>query len=592
MVRWWRRVTWMLVVAGLLLPASSPAAPEEFLRLGEIRPGMRGVGRTVIQGTKVEEFGFEVVGTTSGPTGRLVLFRAFGPVIERAGGVAGGMSGSPMYIQGRLAGGLSYAYVFAGPDKNLGLFTPIERMLEVLEGGRRAAMPRGVVLLERPVRIGTRTADRIYIAPDRASGQEVFLRTGIPAFAPVATPLVVCGLTDRAFRLLRAVLGNLPVLPVQGYGGITAFPEAPLVPGSAVGVALARGDVSLVTFGTLTYRRGRQFLALGHAMLGAGESAYLLTTAYIHTVVRSLEMSFKEGDLGSVVGTVTQDRAAGIAGELGRLPRVFNVVIQVTDRDSGRRLQLGTHVIRRPDLARAFVPTVVLSAIERAWDASGGGTAEVRITARARGLPRPLVRTNRVYSARDVASAAALDVVEALRILFHNEFAPVDPIDLTVEVNLTRRPVVASIVEVRAESRTVPQGGRLRVRLRIRPFQEEEQVTRVVEIKLPQNFPKGPALLIVGSAGSSRESADPAALLLSRLSTEPQPTRFDSLEQELAFFERFGRNTDVLLQLIPAGIPPSDDPAKRFIYFDEFAGELFPTDWVVRGEVVIPIVVE
>ncbi|MDR7568622.1 MAG: hypothetical protein QN143_09650, partial [Armatimonadota bacterium] len=163
---------------------------------------------------------------------------------------------------------------------------------------------------------------------------------------------------------------------------------------------------------------------------------------------------------------------------------------------------------------------------------------------------------------------------------------------LSVEVALTRRPLIASVVEVQAENRAVPQGGKLRVYLRLRPFQGGEQRTRVVEIQVPENFPKGPALLVVGSAGTSRETVDPTSLLLSRVAGEPRPTRFDNLEQELEFFERFGRNTDVLLQLIPVGIPPSDDPAKRFIYFDAFAGEILPTDWVVRGEVVIPIVVE
>lgn len=586
-----KRCGWVLVAVILALPGTLAAGPEEFMRLAEIRPGMRGVGRTVIRGTRVEEFPFEVLGTTDGPSGRLVLFRAYGPVIEQAGGVAAGMSGSPMYIRGRLAGALSYSYVFAGPDKNLGLFTPIERMLEILEPGERSEGRPGLARLDRPLRLGARSVDRILVVRDAASGRAASARTGIPAFAPVVTPLVVSGLGERAFRLLRAALRSLPVIPVQGYGGIGRFPETPLVPGSAVGVALARGDVNFVTFGTLTYRRGRQFLAFGHQMLGSGESAYLLTTAYIHTVVRGLEMSFKEGDLGSLVGTVTQDRAAGIAGELGRLPRVFNVVVRVGDQDGGRSVKLGTHLVRRRDLAQVFIPTVVLSAIERAWDASGGGTAEVRITARAQGLPRLLERTNRVYSARDVAAAAVLDVVEAVRILFHNEFAPLEPVDLSVEVVLTRRPLIASVVEVQAESRTVPQGGKLRVRVRLRPFQDEER-TRVVEIQVPENFPRGPALLVAGSAGSSRETVDPTSLLLSRTAGEPQPTRFDSLDQELEFFERFGRNTDVLFQLIPAGIPPSDDPAKRFIYFDAFAGEILPTDWVVRGEVVIPIVVE
>lgn len=588
-----RRWSWILLALTLVLPrAAIGQTKEEILPFSQIRPGMRGVGRTVIRGTKIEEFGFEVLGITQGPPGPLVLFRAFGPVIERSGGTAAGMSGSPMYLNGRIAGALSYGYVFAGPDQNLGLFTPIEKMLEILEGGRRAQLPEGIVRLAQPVRIAGRTVDRISLAPTVASGRALASRTGLPAFAPAATPLVVSGFSPRGFRLLERAFQNFPVVPVQGYGGAARFPEGPLVPGASVGVAIARGDVNLVSFGTLTYRRGRQFLAFGHPMFGWGESDYMATTAYIHTVVRGIQMPFKEGDLGSVVGTITQDRAAGIGGELGRIPRVFNVVVKVLDQDTSRSLQFGTQMIRRPDLAQTLVPLIALSAIERAWDAFGGGTAEVKTTVRGGGLPRALVRTNRVYSARDLSAAAALDVVEAARILFHNEFTAVRPTDVTVEVALTRRPVIASIVEVQAESRTVPQGGKLRVRLRLRPYQEDEHLSRVVEVDIPKNFPKGPALLVVGSSGSSRDLVDPATLLMSRITSEPPPTRLDTLQQEIEFFEEFGRNTDVLLQLIPAGVPPSDDPTKRFIYFDEFAGRLVPTNWVIRGEVVIPIVVE
>jgi hypothetical protein len=518
-----------------------------------------------------------------------VLFRASGPAIRRSGGTASGMSGSPMYIDGRFAGALSYGYRSAGPDSDLGLFTPAEAMLELLRDGRAEVPARGVVRLREPVRIGGRWVRAVRLADrgDPGTGP-----SALPTFVPAASPLLVSGVSDRGFRLLQQTLRYPDVVPVQSYGGVGRFPTPPLVPGSAVGVVLVRGDVNAWSIGTLSYRKGDRFLAFGHRLFGFGAVDFLLTSAYVHTVVRSTEFPFKEGDIGEPVGTVTQDRVAGVAGTLGRLPRVFNVTVTVVDRDRGRTVRRGAQMVRRADLALTLVPQVVLAAVEQAWDGSGAGTAEVRIAARGGGLPRPVERANVFYSAQDVATASVLDVPDAVRFLFANEFGPVNPVDLQVEVRLSRERRTVSVVEAEVASRTVSQGGRLRVRLQLRPFQGGETVSRVVEVEVPRNFPRGPALLVVGSAGIQRDDVPPAALLAGKLGGEPPASTFRDLREALEFFEDFGRNTDVLLQLVPVGVPPSDDPQKRFIYFDEFAGRLVRTPWVVKGEQVVPIVVE
>lgn len=591
-MRRWVLVVVVLLASGLLpWPGLWAQEDSEVFPLGAIRPGLRGVGRTVVQGTRVEEFQFEVLGITEGPPGRLVLFRAFGPAIQRSGGTASGMSGSPMYIQGRFAGALSYGYRSAGPDSNLGLFTPAEAMLSLLRDERADLPAGGVLALRQPVRIGGRWVRAVALSDGRAAAPH--REDGpVATFVPASSPLLVSGTSDRGFRILRQTFRYADVVPVQSYGGVGRFPTPPLVPGSAVGVALVRGDVNAWSIGTLSYRKGNRFLAFGHRLFGFGSVDFMLTAAYVHTVVRSSEFPFKEGDVGEAVGTVTQDRVAGVAGTLGRLPRVFNVAVTVVDRDRGRTVRRSAQMVRRPDLAQALVPQVVLAAVEQAWDGSGGGTAEVRISARGAGLPRPVERTNVFYSAQDVAAASVLDVPEAVRFLFGNEFTRVEPVDLQVEVQLSRERRTVSVVEAEVASRTVSQGGRLRVRLLLRPFQGGEPVTRVVEVEVPRNFPRGPALLVVGSAGIQRDNVPPAALLADKLGGEPPASGFRDLREALEFFEDFGRNTDVLLQLVPVGVPPSDDPQKRFIYFDEFAGRLVRTPWVVKGEQVVPIVVE
>ncbi len=577
----------LVLLATFFLPASWAQGEGQVFPLSQIRPGMRGVGRTVVQGTRVEEFGFEVLGVTEGPPGRLVLFRGFGPVIQRSGGTASGMSGSPLYLEGRFAGAVSYGYRFAGPDSNLGLFTPAETMLAILRDEVQEQRATGTLRLRQPVRLGGRWVQEVAVVDPREP-----VVGSRPAFVPAAGTLLVSGVSDRAFRLLRDTLRWADVVPVQSYGGTRRFPTPPLVPGSAVGVALVRGDVNVWSIGTLSYRRGDRFLAFGHRMFGFGPVEYLLTTAYVHTVVRSPQFPFKEGDVGEAVGTVTQDRLAGLAGSVGRLPRVFNVTVTVVDQDAGRTVHRSAQMIRRPDLAQLLAPQVALAAVENAWDAAGGGTAEVRISARGGGLPRPVERTNMFYSARDLAAAAVLDVPDAVRFLFGNEYGSVVPVDLNVEVRLTRARRTVSVLGAEVASRTVSQGGRLRVRLRLQPFQAAEPVTQTVEVEVPRNFPRGPALLVVGSAGIQRDDTPPAALLAHKLEREPPAAGFPGLSEALEFFEDFGRNTDVLLQLIPVGVPPSDDPQRRFIYFDEFAGRLVRTQWVVKGEQVVPIVVE
>ncbi|MDR7578804.1 MAG: hypothetical protein QN145_08515, partial [Armatimonadota bacterium] len=294
----------VLVVAATTLPGLQSWAQDEaeVFPLSRIRPGMRGVGRTVVQGTRVEEFQFEVLGLTEGPPGRLVLFRASGPAIRRSGGTASGMSGSPMYIDGRFAGALSYGYRSAGPDSDLGLFTPAEAMLALLREDRAQRPASGVLALPQPLWIGGRWVRAVEIS-DRAGGSEA-QRGPVATFVPAASPLLVSGISDRAFRLLQRTLRHADVVPVQSYGGVGRFPTPPLVPGSAVGVVLVRGDVNVWSIGTLSYRRGNRFLAFGHRLFGFGAVDFLLTSAYVHTVVRSTEFPFKEGEVGEPVGTV------------------------------------------------------------------------------------------------------------------------------------------------------------------------------------------------------------------------------------------------------------------------------------------------
>jgi hypothetical protein len=177
------------------------------------------------------------------------------------------------------------------------------------------------------------------------------------------------------------------------------------------------------------------------------------------------------------------------------------------------------------------------------------------------------------------------ELPDALNFLFYNDLVPIDPSDVGIDVSFTSKRATAAITDIQVERREVAPGEILRVRLQIRPFQEESVTSRVIDVAVPRNFPRGPAVLVVGSAGTESPQDFP---LEARLLREPEPSPVDSLEDAIRLFEDFGKNTDVLIRLVPFGLP-ADGP--EFLKFDVFAGRIIRTDWVVQGSHEIPILV-
>jgi hypothetical protein len=400
---------------------------------------------------------------------------------------------------------------------------------------------------------------------------------------------MVSGLSARGVRLLQEVWGS--ARPLQQYDQSTAtFEAAPIVGGSSVGILQVRGDVNFGGMCTVTLRTGDKLLICGHPWDQLGDVEYALTTSNIVTVVRTLQEPFKEGTLGELIGKIDQDRGAGIRGIVGRMPQMFAVRVAVTNLDTGKRLEKGMHVVRRRDLARVFAAAMTLTAVDTARDqVLGGGTAKVKITLRAKGLPRTVTRENIFYSSQDVSTAAVSDVPDALNFLFYNDLVSLEPIDMSVEIGLSSKRMTAAIVDAVAERREVTPGGSLRVRLLLRPYRDEAVASRLIEIPIPLNYPRGPAVLLVGPA--ARPATPPAQLgagLAQSLQDEPAPSSVSTLQEAIDRFEDFGKSTDVRLQLVPFGLPATGGD---FVKFDVFAGDMVRTDWVVQGGTEIPIIV-
>ncbi len=594
----------LVLALAVVLPQALIGSAQEgvppIMPLGEIRPGMRGVGRTTVKGQTPSEFNFEVVSILKGGGGiinvkHLILIRTYGPLMDASGGTAAGMSGSPLYITGKLIGANSASYR-GQTRKDLSLATPIEEMLPLLDlatgSAQRSSRRPTVYVPTAPLAIEGVPVRRIVVAQtDEEALALQASRSGTLAFRPASPVARVTGLSPRAYSLLRRVMrtGEDRMMLQTGGGGQSNLSAVPIRGGSPVGVLLVTGDVEFGGLCTATLRVGTKVLICGHAWDHLGSVAYGFTSAEVVTVVRTLETPFLEFNLGGMIGQIDEDRGQGIRGIVGRFPRMFVVRVQVTDADTGRSVTKTMQVVRRADLARIFTPLIALAAAERGRDqVLGEGTARVKMTVRAGGLDEVITRENVFYSSQDVALASILDISTAMQFLFFNPFAQLDPFDLRLEVTVSKKRETAAITNVVALTREVSPGEVIRIRITVHPYQEERVSSQVITVPVPRNFPRGPAVLVVGSAGLNTAGVPLDEYLVRGLLTEQPPFPGDSLEEAVDIFQNFGTNDQILIQLVPFGLPTT---GPDFTNFDVFAGRLIATDWVVQGEFRIPILV-
>lgn len=563
-----------------MIAVPGTAAEPPIMSAHAIAVGMTGVGKTVIIGTAVVPFNVRVLGIlhNAGPAGDLVLFRASGAAIQSVGGIAAGMSGSPIYLQGRLAGALSYT--FQASDPTVGLFTPIEDMLRVLPASASTGPSATRVFALAPARIGGRVVSRIVVP---AWGSRAAAADDTLVATPAATPLFVSGLSGGGLDALTNALTSMGLAPVAGGSEANLPVSLPLEPGSAIGVALLRGDITAYAIGTMTYRDGNRILAFGHPFTGIGRASYLLMNATIFQVVRGQQQNIKVGAVGSPVGIVSQDRPAGIGGTIGVMPRMFGVHVHVTDADSGGGHDYNFQVIPSTEIAPVVVPVGSQGAIERALNRSGQGTATVKMTLYGRGLPAPVVRENMFYSPGAIAARALAELPQAMNLLFDNDFKNVGPTSIDLDVHVTSAQRTASIVEAVGPHDPVAPGDTVHVRVTVRPYRAAPE-TEDVDLTIPANAVAGPAALVIRGGGSALPGGGTGGSAQGAQGG-PGPR---TLEDAIKAFETGDKNTDVVVELM-GGVPAKRDdaaapPAKP--------SARWTTPWVVRGRLQLSVVIK
>ncbi|MBI3947612.1 MAG: hypothetical protein HY321_16955, partial [Armatimonadetes bacterium] len=514
----------LLVLLSASVAAASAAVkfdPREMIRAGEVRPGMKGVGRTVFKGVKIEAFDVTVLGVLPKQNlgGSYVLVRVSGgPITERRANVMQGMSGSPVYINGRMLGAVSATYPFG--SEPLGLVTPIEDMLEALDPSLpakpawsgRARLARAAPQewsLPRPVTVEGKAIRRIRLVPDARKRPDGGAKSGTMEMVPMTTPVMVSGLSAPGLKRLSEALQPFGIEAVSGPGGMEYDRPIPLEPGSAAAVSLAVGDVDISAVGTITYRKGGQILAFGHPFMTAGAVDMPLCTAWVHDVVPSVYTSFKLASPVKMVGSVRQDRPWGVAAMVGRVPDLIPVEVNVRDFGSSRRRTLRARVIDNRFLTSQLVAIVTNEAILRAHSGLGDATARVHTEMVTRELG-PIRRENLYYGASGIDVASLGDLVTGLNLLSSNPWESVSVREVKVNVDIDSARRTATIERAVADREKYEPGDTVNVDVTLRPW-EKEPVKRTLSLKIPEHAPNGRVVLRVsGGAGGGMMMVAPA----------------------------------------------------------------------------------
>ncbi len=476
-------------------PTSSRFDPATMMDSSELSRGMTGYGLSVFSGTEITRFDVEILGVLKKANlgEDLILIRVTsGPVVERESGIIGGMSGSPIYVGGRLVGAIAYGWGFL--REAIGGVTPIRAMLDSAAGTEQASLPDDHPL--RGAQLCGRWIDRARIDPDG------------PAFADERTinlaqvnPVInAAGLGDAAMQRLREMVEPYGLEAIPGPGRLSDGPEVELQPGSALGVQLLEGDFDISTVGTLTWRDGDEILAFGHPMMKMGQVRLPITTAWIHDFLPSISRSNKLSSPMRTVGALLRDGAWSVGCELGEDAPMVPARITVTSEDRNLTRTFNVRAASHEMVTPGLLMTSMLSAVEATCNPGSDGVGTLAFELEGDG-GAVITREDVVYHPGSVIPVVSW-VEEALYYLTQNRFSPQQPASLTARVTLSDNEKIAAIERVYVEEHVARAGEQLTVHVVMRP-EGGEEFERVVRFDLPEDLPKGQ--LRVGAASGTEE---------------------------------------------------------------------------------------
>jgi hypothetical protein len=487
------------------VPAFADPRPETYWNVDDVRAGMKGQGKTVVKGVKIETFDAEVIGVlrNTSPGRDMVLCRLAGLNLEKTGVIAG-MSGSPIYINGKLLGAVAFAWPFS--KEPIAGVTPFSQMHEFVESYEKRDVADKTkpsrIGLAAPLRIGgqiydTVTVSQDYDDPTPAAADGLWM-------VPLRTPVALSGFTPNSLAGLREQFRNFGLVPMQGGSVSGNIPDeernTALQPGGALTVAMIAGDFDMSSIGTVTHIEGKRVYGWGHPFFGIGACDMPLMTGYVHTINPRLTVSFKMGSPLRTVGVINADVSTCIAGWLDRKPDMLPVRMTFrTDADRPAKT-FNVQMIRQRMMLPGLVQAALMNVIDMEGDMPDEVTARVKLRIELEDRP-PLVLD-------DVVSGPQLSgprgpqmlyspVMPLIQLLVNNTFAPVRIKNIESTTELQPGRTSAEIEGVEIESEVYAPGESIKATVLLRPHKGVRQ-RMPVELKLPVDMPEGNYTALVG----------------------------------------------------------------------------------------------
>jgi hypothetical protein len=501
-------LAWVSLCSLLLFPAISAetSKPVQTIPVSQIHAGMRGVSYTVFEGVKPEAMEVEVLGilkNANGPKGDIILVRLHGTKVEYTGVVAG-MSGSPVYLDGKLAGALAFRIGEFSKEPIAGV-TPIEEMLEINAMDRTPAPASG------PAKVAVG-------APSKTSGPGV---SNIPVedvanyLRPIETPLVFSGFSQAAVQQFAPQFAAAGITPVMGAGSVSDVKQPePLEPGSAVSAILVRGDMDIAATCTVTYMDALHLLACGHPLLQFGMIDLPMTKAQVVATLPSPLNAFKIVNATEAVGSFVQDRHTGIMGEFGKKPDMIPVTLNIHGGPTNKQFRY--EVLNNARLSPVAIMATVFNALHGMNEYGEETTYRMKGRISVDGYPD--LTLNNMFSATDggqpAAALAALSVGDRFSRIYDNPYnAPeIHGVQLDFDVVNDRRWV--RLESARTDVTEARPGDEITIETVLRPYRGDGIVTQV-PIHIPTSTSKGPLRILV-SDGDTIDRIRHGAPLLGR----------------------------------------------------------------------------
>jgi hypothetical protein len=484
-----------LFVFGLSLSAVSIAQSTQAPRtisVEQIHAGMRGVAYTVFEGVKPESMEVEVLGilrNVNGPKGDIILVRLHGQKVEYTGVVAG-MSGSPVYIDGKLAGALAFRIGEFSKEPIAGV-TPIASMLEINALDRSPAEEAAAT---KPVvsNASGRTA---------APGDGVSLQNSPQNFAnylqPIETPLVFNGFSEDAVRRFAPQFASAGIVPVMGAGSVSdAKQPEPLEPGSAVSAVLVRGDMDIEATCTVTYIDPQRLLACGHPLLQFGSVDLPMNKAQILATLPSPLNAFKIVNTTEPAGVFVQDRHTGIMGVFNKEPEMIPVTLTINGGAGVKEFHY--EVLNNARLSPVAIMATVFNALHGVNEYGEEITYRLNGSIGVKGFPE--VQLKNMFSPAEngqpAAMAAALSLGERFGRIYDNPYNAPAVKSVKLDFDLVRERRWARLESARADVSEVRPGDEITVETVLAPYRGERMVQQI-PVKIPTSASKGTLRILV-----------------------------------------------------------------------------------------------